>query len=58
MEDLPLIVRVIAKITDDEGFIAKRYLEDGRYVTLTPAIFTTRLTISRAGDEYGYYDAF
>lgn len=58
MDELTLEAKVALKLQDENGFIARKDLPDGRYTTLTPQIFTTKLTISRAGDEYGWYEAY
>ncbi len=58
MQDLPLQTRVTLKITNEQGFIARKDLADGRYITLTPQLFATLLTISQAGDECGWSEAY
>lgn len=62
MQDLPLAVRVALKHTKEicgvSGLIARKDLPDGRYTALTPQIFATILTISQAGDELGYSEAY
>lgn len=59
MEEIPLRLRVELRFTDENGFYARKDFEDGRYAALVPLTFgRARITVSRAGDEYGYYDSW
>ncbi len=57
-EGVPLLHRTMFPLVDDHGFIARKDLEDGRYITLTPQLYGTLLTLSQAGNEYGYSEAY
>lgn len=57
--DLPLDVRVALRLTDERGFYATKTFPNGEWAALNPLTFgRARITKSKAGDEYGYYEGW